>query len=220
MLSATGVMSLLRTKAGFLRDTRAVSAVEFALILPAIVLMLGGAVELSGAITAGNRATAVAETIGQVVSQTQGPIGTEDMLAFIRTAALVDPDIISYAKATGKSLEQAVNVTVSSVAFTLKNPACAQNCQYTASLVFSEAIAGAKRACGNVPLGTTNDVAVLPSAVASGNPIIAVDVEVFYRPIMTTILGSEISFKRSLYFRPRYVTRVNYDKNCPGFPVV
>ncbi|MBC8129045.1 MAG: pilus assembly protein [Rhizobiaceae bacterium] len=204
----------------FHADTRGIAAVEFGLLLPVLLLLLGGAVEFSGAVTAGSRATRVAETIGQVVAQTQAALTTEDLTAIIKSAAIVDPDIIVYAKETGKSLETAVDVTVSSIAFNPLPATCTTNCTYEASVVFSEALSGPKRPCGKQSGGAASSPTTLPTNVFSANSILVVDVEVFYKPLMSTFLGTEISFKRSLFFRPRYVDQINYSKNCPGFPVV
>lgn len=214
------VARLLRSVTGrFRRSTAGTSAVEFALISPVLVLMLGAAVELSGAVTAGNRATYVAETIAQLVSQSSRSITVAEMHGFIKSAALVDPDILTYAKATGKSVEAAVNIAVTSVEFSQKNPACKTNCAYDADVVFSEALAGPKRACGKLAEGSGRSMGTLAPGLFSPSPLVVVDVELFYRPLLTTILGAEISYKRQAFFRPRNIKLINYANNCPGHPV-
>ena len=181
-------------------------------------MLLGGAIERGGAITANNRATYIAETIGEVVTQSQNTISTEDMAAFIRTAAIVDPDIIVYAKATGTPLDRAVDVVVSSIAFEKKKSICTKDCDYNANVVFSAALSGTKRACGSLRPGSDGSPQTLPSEIYSANSIVEVKVHVHYRPKMTTILGSEIAFDRVMYFRPRYLDIVNSIDNCPAYP--
>ena len=209
---------IARLAGRFQRDRGGVAAIEFALIAPVLLLLTGGAVELGGAITAGNRATYVAETIGQVIGQTQTTFGENDLKAILRTASIVDPDVIAYAKATGKTLDSAADVVVSSIVFKLQDSTCTSNCQYNASLVFSEALSGIKRVCGALKPGTGDAPNLLPANVYSANPVLEVKVTVHYRPIMTSILGSDVEYNRVMYFRPRYVDHINYVKNCPGFP--
>lgn len=53
------------------RDTRGVSAVEFALILPVMIVMYTGAVEFSDALTVDRRVSAVASAASDLVAQTE-----------------------------------------------------------------------------------------------------------------------------------------------------
>lgn len=72
----SGVMRLWRLRRhgttdwrSFPQDRRAVSAVEFALILPFLLLLYMGAVELSHAITADRKVTAATSAVGDLVAQ-------------------------------------------------------------------------------------------------------------------------------------------------------
>lgn len=211
---------LFRAIAGLtlVSDRSAVAAVEFAIILPILMLMLMGGAELSSYITAANRSTFIPETIGELVSRSDKTLGEKDMAGFIKMAALVDPNVIRYAAATGKALEKAVDVTVSSVAFSLKNPACKKDCVYDAKVVFSEALSGTKRACGTLQSGEDATMSTLPAGTFGPGSIVVVDVVAYYQPLLTSFLDGTVAFRRSTYFRPRQVPVVNYVKNCPGFP--
>ena len=57
----------------------------------------------------------------------------------------------------------------------------------------------------------------LPTGVYGPGSLVVVDVETFYSSIMPVRLTSALSFKRTSYFRPRYVSRINSDKNCNGY---
>lgn len=185
-----------------------VAAVEFALLCPALVLLLGGVVELGGAISAGNRATRVADTIGLLVSQAENKLTVGEVDALLRSAALVDTDIGTYARQKGKSVETAANVTVTSVTFAKSEASCTVNCTYTGKTQFSHAIAGPVHACG--PVSTD----AVPAALVKEGGLIITEVEVFYRPMMTTILGKEISFKRATYFNARFAARIEMEGGC------
>lgn len=203
----------------FLRRPDGVSAVEFALLAPVLAIMLGGAVELSGAITASNRSTFVADALAQMVSRVDHTITAAEMKNFAVSAALIDTDIIRYARVSGKPIEEAFKVTVTSVQFEPKVVTCVLlSCDYRAKVVFSYSLNGDVRPCKNLkPSKGTQTLKTLPADVFGPGSLIVVDVETFYSPIMPIRLAKTISFKRSSYFRPRYISRVNYENNCPAY---
>jgi Flp pilus assembly protein TadG len=212
--------SLFCSRRGFARSTSGASATEFAILAPVLVVMMGGAVDLSGAITASNRATYVAEGIAQMVSQVKGPINADDMRTFLRSAPLFDPDVMSFARAVGiTDVEKAVNVVVSSVVFEPTAAGCVSNCTYAAKVVFSAALSDwAKRACGTLTQGTA-DLSQLPAEAFGPSSLVVVDIETFYRPLMMMFLPERCGFRRTAFFRPRHVEHVNYAQNCSGYPV-
>jgi hypothetical protein len=40
---------------------------------------------------------------------------------------------------------------------------------------------------------------------------------VFFKPLFASVLPLPIKFRRSAYFRPRQVARINAATNCPGY---
>lgn len=62
-------MSILRFARLFRKDTRGMSAVEFALLLPVMVVMYLGAVEIASGLIAHRKATAVASTAADLAAQ-------------------------------------------------------------------------------------------------------------------------------------------------------
>ncbi len=207
---------LKRLLAPFTHSRSGVAALEFALIAPAMIVMLVGGVEVSSAITAANRATFIAETIGELVSRTKGPIGESEMAGFIKMAALIDPNVIRHAANTGKTLEAAVDVTVSSVEFSLADAACERDCTYRADVEFSTSLTGRKRPCGRLAPGSGSSPSTLPPEVFGPGSIVVVDVVANYEPVLVSVLSETISFHRSTFFRPRHVAAVEYAVSCPG----
>jgi Flp pilus assembly protein TadG len=203
----------------FCRARSGVSAVEFALLAPVLVTMLGGAVEMSGAITAANRSTYVADSLAEMVSRVDHTITATEMKNFAVAASLVDPDIVRYAKESGKDLEKSFKVTVTSVQFDKKVASCQSGCSYDAKTVFSYSLNGVARSCGKLApaTGESSSPDGLPADVYGPGSLVMVEVETFYMPVMPIRLSETISFKRSSYFRPRYLSRINYEKNCPGY---
>ncbi|MBE7186264.1 MAG: pilus assembly protein [Methylobacterium mesophilicum] len=198
------------------RDRRGVAAIEFAFVAPVLALLMLGAPDISSAIMASNRATFVAETIAQLISQTKVTLTDNDINQILQSAPLVDPDILTYARTANTSVENSVSIIATSVAFTLADANCKSNCKYDANVVFSRALSGSGRQCGKLVPGSDGSSG-LPSEVYSANSIVAVDVTVRFKPLFSNLFFNELSFKRSAYFRPRYVEPVKSTNNCPAY---
>lgn len=211
-----------RFRVPFLRDDRGVSAVEFALLCPVLMVLFCASIDLGSAITASNRATFVADVIAELVSQVDHPLKADEVTAFMTTALLIDPDILTYQRRSGISADQAVNITISSVAFSQTVPSCTASCDYKAEVVFSKRnnTLGPARSCGTLTaVADTADPSpsTLPRSLYGPVPLVVIDVEVFVKPVFTFLITGDMKFARSSYFRPRNVDRVNSKFNCNGF---
>lgn len=80
----TGLMALTQ-------DTRGVSAVEFALILPVMITMYIGAVEFSHALTVDRRVTSVASSASDLVAQTEEISAAEIQDIFTAATSILTP---------------------------------------------------------------------------------------------------------------------------------
>ncbi len=77
--------------AKLLRDRRGVSAVEFALILPIMLLLYAGSVELSEALSVDRKVNQLASTVGDLVSQ-RSTISTAELNnIFAASASIMEP---------------------------------------------------------------------------------------------------------------------------------
>ena len=82
------ILGIYRRFAG---DRRGVAAVEFALILPLMIAMYFGALEITDALTANRRVTLATQTVGDLVAQS-AVITDHDMTdIFAATAAVMAP---------------------------------------------------------------------------------------------------------------------------------
>ena len=205
-----------------LRACRAgASAVELALIAPVLMVMFMGSVDVSRSVTAANRASYVADSIAQLVSQTKTTLSEDQISSFIRTAPLIDPDILAYGRQIGShNLPALANVAISSVSFSKTDASCTTNCVYAAATVFSRALAGPVRPCGALLPASDNAATTsttLPVSAFGPVPLVVVDVEVFFKPLFLKVFPFPERFRRSAYFRPRQVAQVNAATNCAGF---
>ena len=75
----------------FTRDRRAVSAVEFALILPLMVLLYSGCVDLTQGISIDRKVTITARTVADLVAQVQKTTSTDVNNALGAAAQIMEP---------------------------------------------------------------------------------------------------------------------------------
>lgn len=171
--------------AALVRDTRGVSAVEFALLLPLMLSLYLGAVELSQGIAADRKVTLTARTIADLVSQVTS-INNAGMTNSLNAAAAV---MAPYSTANLK-------VTVSSVAIDANGKA---------TIAWSDALNGTARAVGST--------VTLPAALNVANSsLIWSEVQYTYRPTIGYVITSTLTLKDQIYMRPRLataVTRIN-----------
>lgn len=208
-----------------LHDTHAVAMVEFAIILPMMLLTLLGAVEMPRAMIAANRATYLADNMAQMVSQVRLPIDTPTMRRFSESAPLINSSVLDYARQTNRSdIWNTTDVNITSVLITPPTaaPGCTSNC-FTANVVFSVAYTGSSRACGTLAAGNNNySATTIPAGLFQPGALIVVDVVTSYKPLFTMFFNNTVRFRRSAYFRPRYVPRVDFvdpgnNHNCAGY---
>src|SRR3954470_20871040 len=84
----------------FLRDKRGVSAVEFAMLLPLMITLYLGGVEVSSAIAVDRKVTQVARTLGDLVAQST-TLNATDMTNILNAASsVVQPYSSSLIKVT------------------------------------------------------------------------------------------------------------------------
>lgn len=177
MNGVAGSLEWIRRKAGGLpRDDRGMAAVEFAILLPLMLTLYLGAVELSQGIGADRKVTMTARTISDLVSQTQ-TINNADMTNSLNAAAAVmAPFPVSKLK-----------VVVSSVKIDAAGKA---------TIVWSDTLNGAARA--------VNSTVTLPAALTVANTyLIWSEVQYSYKPTIGYVVSGTLTLKDQSYMRPR-----------------
>ena len=175
----TGLAGRLR------RDERGVSAVEFAMLLPLMLTMYLGTVEVSQGIGASRKLSLTTRAVADLVSQ-MSSINNADMTNSLNAAATV---MAPYSTSNLK-------VVVSSVTIDSTGKA---------TVAWSEQLNSAVRATGST--------ITLPTALNVPNTsLIFSEVQYNYTPTIGYIISGTISLKDQIYMRPRLsdkVTRVN-----------
>ena len=161
---------------GLAKDERGVSAVEFAMLLPLMLSLYLGAVEVSQGIGADRKVTLTARTVGDLVSQAQS-VNNNDMTNSLNAAsAVMAPYPIGNLK-----------VVVSSVKI---------DAQGNATVEWSDTLNGTVRATGST--------VTLPTALAVPNTwLIWSEVQYTYTPVIGHVVTGPLTLKDQIYMRPR-----------------
>jgi Flp pilus assembly protein TadG len=156
----------------YLEERSGVAAVEFALIVPLMMMMFIGTVELCQAITANRHVGQVASTVGDLVARSTSSITTANIVDDMTSA--------TYLLAPFPSASATVTVTmVQSSSSNANNTVVAWSCQYVGTNTTSVSCNGGSNACytNNFPsitiptgLVTTQDYVVMTTITYAYKP--------------------------------------------------
>ena len=216
----------------FTHCNRAMAAVEFALVLPILLLLALGGSELGNYLNTSRRVGLIAHSIGQLLTRsTTGNVNYIDV-TFARDSAIVlYPPILQKAAAAGTAWTSVISISISSVVFSLQNSSCTSNCTYKAQVAWS---GGATPRPCSVNLASAADTApptpnTLPADTFGPGSMIVTDVVYPYVPLFGSSFLPSINITRSSYVQPRYISASTYIKytvssgdsgiaaSCPGY---
>jgi Flp pilus assembly protein TadG len=162
--------------AGFGSDQRGVSAVEFAMLLPLMITLYLGSVEISQGVGIDRKVTLTSRTVGDLASQVQS-ISNSDMTNLLNAAsAVVVPYDLSKLK-----------VTVSEVTIDANG---------AATIIWSDTLNGTKRTVGST--------VTLPTALAVANTsLIWSEASYDYKPTIGYVITGTLTLSDQIYMRPR-----------------
>lgn len=171
-------------------DQRGVSAVEFALLLPLMVTLYLGVVEISQGISADRKVTMTARSVADLVSQASN-MSNSDMTNSLNAATAV----------MAPFPDTNLKVTVTSIAIDANGKA---------TVKWSDTKNGTARAKGST--------VTLPTAlVVADSSLIWSEVEYSYKPTIGYLVSGTLTLKDTIYMRPRLsvcVTRENVVSTC------
>lgn len=160
----------------FHNDKRGVSAVEFAMLLPLMVTLYIGGVEVSSAIAVDRKVTLVARTLGDLVAQSTS-VNATDMTNILNAASSV---VQPYSSSLIKVTVSRVDVDGNGVA----------------KVIWSKTKNGTARA--------PNSTVTLPGALNTANSsLIWAESEYTYTPAMGYVITGTLALKDQIYMRPR-----------------
>jgi Flp pilus assembly pilin Flp len=217
----------------FLRNRSGVSAVEFAMISPILLLLLVTGLDTGRYVLATERVEEVANTVAQMIAQSEpaktGAVDTGDAVLyqsdlefFWDSAVFIYPDAAAIAQKLNVSWQNLLTVHMSSIKFVVNAPLCGMACTYKPEVVWST---GGYRPCGSTITQVSDTSAVspgtLPKDVFGPGSIVAVDVSFTFTPTFAANYLPPIQINRSVYMAPRNVPVVETTTSalatlCPG----
>jgi Flp pilus assembly protein TadG len=178
-------LALSQLLARFNRDERGVSAVEFAMLLPLMITLYLGSVEISQGVGIDRKVTLTTRTVADLASQVSS-INNADMTNMLNaTAAVIAP----YDQSKLKVTVSAVTIDANGVA----------------KVAWSDTLNGTKHA--------VNSTVTLPTALNVPNTtLIWSEVAYSYQPTIGYVITGTLNLFDQIWMRPRLsdtVTRVN-----------
>lgn len=167
---------------------RGIAAVEFALILPVLILLLLGTTELTRALTHDRKVTQIASTVADLIAQTS-------------TLSVAELDDIF--EASGSIMQPYLTTDLGII---------------TSSVKFNEdKDANVEWSCGYQTTAWTKDTPppiAIPDAIKVPNSTIIIAVSSYtYKPVFTSIIEENIDLGETFFLRPRLVAEIP-DPNC------
>lgn len=170
---------LLAAAARAARDTRAVSAVEFALILPVMCTLFLASVETTQGLQASRKVSIAARTLSDLASQAS-TIADADMTNILDATA----DVLAPFPASN------AQVVVSGIQTDDKG---------VSRVVWSDTRGGTRYTCGQI----VTIPAQLKPLIGSTGFLVLAEVKYAYKPAVAYLISGTISLSDRLYTRPR-----------------
>ena len=165
----------------FVRDGRAVSAVEFALILPIMITLYFGAVEISDGLMADRKVTAMTSAVGDLVAQA-AVIEDAEMTNIFKAASSI---IAPYSADPIKLVVTHVTIDGNG----------------NGIVDWSDGLNKA----GHSP-GST--LAIPDGLATEGTTLVVAEGSYLYTPVFGQIIASDITLEDTFYLRPRVVDHI------------
>lgn len=175
------LLALAREIFRLARAREAVAAVEFALILPVMITLYLGSVELSSAITADNRVATVAGSVGDLVARSHQSISSGELNDYFAASANI---MTPYSSAALKQVVSCLYVSKSGAV----------------SIKWSQGYNGGTAR-------TVNATYPLPAeliAMSKGKYVIVAEAQLAYNPIMGYVFNKPFQLYHEDFHLPRF----------------
>ncbi|CAO4152521.1 TadE/TadG family type IV pilus assembly protein [Methylorubrum aminovorans] len=214
----------------------AMAAVEFALILPTLLLIMFASIQIVAYIDATRKVELVAHSISQMISQAAPPrnttvaqVNAADLHFSYDSALVLFPYVMKDAKRRGVAWWQTISINYAAIQFRARNAACQSrtdtsgdlsacfdaNVVWTSTGTHQPASGENYRPCNPAQLPADDDAspnrATLPRSSYGPGSLVAIDVVFDFQPTFGSGFVPAIRIARSAYVMPRYASLVNYD---------
>ncbi|MCK1732445.1 pilus assembly protein [Bradyrhizobium sp. 138] len=182
---------------GFIADSRALAATEFAVIVPLMLVMFFGTVEFSSAVAIDRKVTLIARTLSDLTSQSTTLTDSDMQNAFTASISIIMPYDATLVKG---SISQ-IYIDANSIATVQWSKAGT-----IASGATQATLATSARKAGDKVTGELPSTLLIPSTY-----LILSEASYIYQPSVGYVLKSSIPLSDLSYTRPRQVTCVPYN---------
>jgi Flp pilus assembly protein TadG len=184
----------------FIRDAKAVAAVEFALILPLLVLLYFGTTEAASLYTVDRRVATVASTMADLISRERGCITTAKLNSYFAAATgIMRPYSTGALKQVVTFL--AVNKTTGAVSVKWSKP-------------YGTGAEARDTGSTNVLANATTAPRINNLARTKGW-LVAAEIQYPYEPLYGVVIKT-INLGHTEYFLPRYEEEITTAGTCPS----
>lgn len=174
----------------FRRDTEAVAAVEFALIVPFLITLYLGSMEAAGLFTVDKRINSISATVGDLIGQwdpADGTISNSELTNYMDASKGI---LAPYSTTGLKIVVSLVKVTKTSGA---------------TNVLWSKANAAGTAKAENNPYTDLPATTEMNKLIAKdGGCVVAAEVIYSYTPLLGTVFKTAVNFKHTNYFLPRF----------------
>lgn len=199
----------------------AVAAVEFAVIMPLLIIVVLGGAELARYIVICRTLTNLSSSLASMVAARTTPFNFNDAVFDYYSAFVTMPFLLGDAASRGVPWNFDVGMTVSSVVFTPTQAGCTSNCTYNAKVAWSvNSPIAVMRSCAIAPTAVSDSSApnmtTLPQDVFTAGSVIVADVAYVYTPMFGSRFIQPVVLARSFYMQPRYMSSIPYQTGSNG----
>jgi Flp pilus assembly protein TadG len=205
----------------FVRANAALTAVEFALVMPILLILLLGGVDLVRYINMARQLTYLANSMATMIAERTTSLNGNDVTFAFNSALVAFPEVLNDPARHGAPWNTYLSLTLSSVQFTQTVPGCKFACSLKASVMWSLGTV-ASRSCTVPPLRTSDNtkpsLITLPKDVFNQGTLIVADVSYPFVPTVGTAILPSVTMTRSIYLQPRYMTTTGVTMTNTGGP--
>ena len=211
-------------------NRRGTSALEFALLAPALVTIALSIYDVTAAVVAWWQLSAAAQAIDLIATSLAVTPSLTNVLA-ATDAATASTAIYAVRPSLRTTPVQQFAVTLTSVVLTPTPSGCTSACSYTANVAWSVTLQGnaPARPCGTLavaPDSAPPSPTTLPADAFGPSPILIADVIYQFTPLLTTPFGAGFTMREAAYLAPRtgadsawvhYSGPLAPQVQCPGY---
>ena len=163
------------------RDNRGIAAVEFALVVPVMLVMYMGSIELSDAITVDRRLSHVAGALGDLVSRTDGNLPSATLTDYFKAAQGV---FTPYKTASLKQVITLVYVDNSG----------------SATVTWSQGYNGGVAHTADADYDLPSEMA----SISKDSYVVVAEAFYSYAPLMSYFFSTNFALSKQYFYMPRY----------------